>query len=112
MNDDTQLSNSVKTGVKFAGEYIMPGGSNLVKGDLKQAGIHAILGLAARVVFGFPGLLLVSANSFTKAATGRHLYEHLGLDDDDTTTSHTSDSDVNATRVKSSTTSTQVKTGS
>jgi hypothetical protein len=83
MAEDTGLSNPVKTGIKFAGEYVVPGGSNLVKGDLKQAGLHAVAGLVARVAFGLPGLLLVSVNSLTKATTGRHLYEHLGLDDNE-----------------------------
>ena len=71
----------MKLGVQFASEVLMPGGSNLVKGDLKQAGIHAVLGIAARAVFGLPGLILVSANSFTKASTGRSLLEHLNLQD-------------------------------
>ena len=70
---------SVKNGLRFVGEYLVPGGSNLVKGDYKQAGLHAALGLAARAAFGLPGLLLVSVNSLTKASTGRHLHEHLGL---------------------------------
>lgn len=83
MAEDTGLSEPVKTGIKFAGEYVMPGGSNLVKGDLKQAGLHAVAGLVARVAFGLPGLLIVSINSLTKATTGRHLYEHLGLNENE-----------------------------
>jgi len=62
---------------EFASEVMVPGGANLVKGDLKQAGLHAVLGIAAKMAFGFPGLLLVSANSFSKAVTGNHLYESL-----------------------------------
>lgn len=79
MSDGTDSVESLKTGVEFAGEAIVPGGSNLVKGDFVQGGLHAVLGLAAKAMFGFPGLLLVSANSFTKARTGRHIHEHLGL---------------------------------
>lgn len=70
---------SVKKGLLFSSEFLVPGGSNLIQGNLKQAGIHAVLGLAARAMFGVPGLIAVSANSFTKALTGRHLYEHLGV---------------------------------
>jgi len=73
MRNDT--AKSLRTGVQFSSEVLFPGGSNLVKGDLKQGGIHAVLGVAARMAFGFPGLLLVSANSLSKAVTGRHLYE-------------------------------------
>jgi hypothetical protein len=65
--------------VLFTSEYLLPGGSNLAQGDIVQGGIHVGLGFLARAVFGLPGLLLVSANSFTKAVTGRHLHEHLGL---------------------------------
>ena len=70
-----QSAEAVKLGAGFAGEVLVPGGSNLVKGDFKQAGIHAVLGIAAKMAFGFPGMLLVSANSFSKAVTGHHLYE-------------------------------------
>ena len=70
---------SLKLGAKFASEAVFPGGSNLLKGDLKQGGIHAGLGFLAKGFFGVPGLLLVSANSFSKAVTGSHLHEHLGL---------------------------------
>jgi len=65
----------LKAGVQFSSEVLFPGGSNFVNGDLRQGSIHAVLGVAARLAFGFPGLVLVSANSLTKAVTGRHLYE-------------------------------------
>jgi len=71
-NDATK---SLKAGVQFSSEVLFPGGSNFVKGDLRQGSIHAVLGVAARLAFGFPGLVLVSANSLAKAVTGRHLYE-------------------------------------
>ena len=65
--------------VDLAGEYLVPGGSNLIEGNYLQGAIHAVLGLLAKSVFGLPGLILVSANSFTKANTGRHIHQHLGL---------------------------------
>jgi Family of unknown function (DUF6072) len=67
----------LNTGVKFASEVLIPGGSNLVKGDFVTGAIHAVLGLAARAMFGLPGLLIVSANSFSKATTGRNLMENM-----------------------------------
>lgn len=66
---------AVKTGVQFAGEVIVPGGSNLVGGDYKTGGVYAALGLAAKAVFGVPGLLIVSASSFANAVTGRNLID-------------------------------------
>lgn len=66
---------AVKTGVQFAGEVIIPGGSNLVGGDYKTGGVYAALGLAAKAIFGVPGLLVVSASSFANAVTGRNLID-------------------------------------
>jgi hypothetical protein len=79
MVNDTASVQGLKTGVEFASEVLVPGGSNLVKGDLKQGAIHTVLGFAARAAFGLPGLVLVSANSFTKAVSGHHLHELLQL---------------------------------
>lgn len=79
MSKGTDLAKPVKTGVQVLAEYLLPGGSNLANGNIEQAGIHAVLGLAARAVLGVPGLLLVSANSLSKAMTGQHLYEYAGL---------------------------------
>ena len=76
---DIKLSKPVKQSVSFISEAILPGGSNLIQGDVKEGLAHTALGFAAKLVFGLPGLLVVSADSFTKATTGRHLYEHLGL---------------------------------
>ncbi|MGB8508922.1 MAG: DUF6072 family protein [Pyrinomonadaceae bacterium] len=76
---ESEANDTVKRTVQFASEYLVPGGSNLIQGDIKQGGLHVALGFLARAAFGVPGLLVVSANSFTKAVTGRHLYEHLGL---------------------------------
>lgn len=71
----------LKNAISFASEAVVPGGSNLVKGDLKQAAIHGAAGLVAKSLFGLPGLILVTANSFVKATTGAHLHDHLGLRD-------------------------------
>jgi hypothetical protein len=79
MANEPENLDPVKRTVLFTSEYLMPGGSNLVQGNITQGGLHIVLGLVARSVFGLPGLLAVSANSFSKAVTGRHLHEHLGL---------------------------------
>jgi Family of unknown function (DUF6072) len=79
----TESVQGVKTGLQFVTEAIspIPGGSNLINGDFKQAGIHAGIGILAGVLFGLPGLLVVKANSFTKATTGRSLLEYLNVGD-------------------------------
>ena len=79
MASATENVQTVKTGLQFVSEAVIPGGSNLINGDLKQAAIHAVLGIIAGSVFGIPGALLVAANSFTKATTGHHIYEALNI---------------------------------
>jgi len=79
-NENTQtLDQPVKNVVQLASEFVVPGGSNLINGDIKQGGMHVLLGLAAGAVLGPVGIFAVAANSFSKATTGRHLYEHLNL---------------------------------
>jgi hypothetical protein len=76
MASEKPETDNLKKGILLSSEYILPGGSNLLQGDLKQAGLHTVLGFAAKAMFGLPGLLIVSANSVSKALTGSHLYEH------------------------------------
>lgn len=77
--DPSDPVESIRNAVEFGSEVLIPGGSNLIKGDLKTGGAYALVGFAARAAFGLPGLLVVSASSITKAMTGRHLFEHIGL---------------------------------
>jgi hypothetical protein len=39
------------------------------------------MGLLAGALFGLPGVIVVAANSFTRATTGHHLYESLNIPD-------------------------------
>jgi len=77
MPSATDNLQTVKTGLQFASEVVIPGGSNLINGDIKQAGIHAVAGLVAGALFGPIGLIAVAANSFARATTGHHLFESL-----------------------------------
>jgi hypothetical protein len=72
-------SQVIGSAAQFASEAAFTGAANLIKGDVKQFAIHGLLGFAARAMFGMPGGLLISTNSFIKATTGLHLYEHLGM---------------------------------
>jgi hypothetical protein len=63
---------------EVASEVLIPGGANLIKGDLVNGGAHLVLGLVAKAMFGLPGILLVHANSLVKARTGQHLHGLLG----------------------------------
>lgn len=80
------MANEEKTGtevlgiaVKAASEYVVPGGANLIKGDLTTGVTYAALGFLAKAAFGIPGLIAVSLNSLTKSVTGRNALEHLGV---------------------------------
>jgi hypothetical protein len=66
-----------KTAAQLASEFLVPGASNYINGDFVTGGLHTLLGLAVRSVLGFPGMMIVSANSFAKATTGRNLLAHL-----------------------------------
>jgi hypothetical protein len=69
----------LRTGLAFASEVLIPGGSNLLTGNYTQAAIHAGLGILAGAFFGLPGVIIVAANSFTKSTTGQSLYESLNF---------------------------------
>ena len=62
---------STKVVVGALSEALVPGGSHLVRGDLKEGAVHLILGLAASLTIGPIGLLLVKANSLSKSTTGQ-----------------------------------------
>lgn len=72
-----ESAQAVKRSLQFATESVVPGGSNLLNGDFKSAGIYLIAGVLAKAVFGWPGVIFVGANSYTKARTGKSLIEHL-----------------------------------
>jgi hypothetical protein len=82
MSDDPTQPNVaevINTGLKLGAEVLVPGGSNIVKGDLGTAAAHVVLGLGTKALFGLPGLIAVSANSLSNAFTGRGLLSHLGF---------------------------------
>lgn len=66
-----------KLAVGVLSEAIIPGGSNLVKGDLTQGACHLILGIAAGMALGPLGVLAVKANSLAKATTGQSVIEQV-----------------------------------
>lgn len=73
----TESSNEpIKTAVQLGSEFVVPGGSNFIKGDIKTGGLHLLLGLAAGALLGPIGVLAVGANSFSRATTGQNVYEH------------------------------------
>lgn len=78
MADELGGNSALQRTAEVASEYLIPGGANLIKGDLVSGGAHLIMGVVAKVVFGVPGILLVHANSLMKARTGQNLHSLLG----------------------------------
>lgn len=78
MADELGGNTAIQRTAEIASEYLIPGGANMIKGDLINGGAHMVLGVVAKAVFGLPGILLVHANSLVKARTGHHLHSLLG----------------------------------
>jgi hypothetical protein len=72
-----QAPADLATLMKMLGEFVVPGGSLLVSGNLRKGLAHLASGLIAKAVLGVPGLLLVHANSLSNFQSGKHLHKHL-----------------------------------
>ncbi|HEX2047654.1 MAG TPA: DUF6072 family protein [Acidimicrobiales bacterium] len=70
-------SDPVRNIVALGSEALVPGGSHWVKGDIPSGLLHTVAGLLATAVWGLPGRALVSASSYSKATTGKRLFEHV-----------------------------------
>lgn len=70
---------ALRNAALFAGEVVVPGGSNLLSGNIGPGLFYAALGTFVKATIGLPAFLLVSASSFTRATSGKHLTEVLPL---------------------------------
>ena len=70
-------SGAVGNVMKLAGEYLLPGASGLVDGNIKAGAGHTLLGLAGNALLGPAGLLLVKANSYSYSVSEKHLHQHI-----------------------------------
>ncbi len=71
----SNATNPTKVAVGFVSEALVPGGSNLLKGDYTQGAIHLVLGVVAVMTVGPLGLIAVKAHSLVKAHTGQSLLD-------------------------------------
>ncbi len=70
--------NTLNDGVKLLGEVVLtPGASLLLDGNIKAGMGHVVVGMLARVIFGFPGALLVAADSYSESVTGKSLLANI-----------------------------------
>lgn len=77
INLATKDVNLLAEGLKIAGDLLIPGTSLIAQSDYKRGLIHAGVGIAARVAFGAPGVVLTAANSYCTARTGEGLITKL-----------------------------------
>lgn len=73
-------SETLANGAKLIGDYIMPGVSLAVKGDIKQGAAHAAVAIGAATLLGgflVPVVWAVAGlNSFATSTTGKNVVEH------------------------------------
>lgn len=76
----TEPARELVNGIKLVGELVLPGASLWVKGEILNGAVHTVLGLGAKALLGAAGpagLLLVAADSYSKSATDKYLWDHL-----------------------------------
>ena len=82
INQKLESAKTVQTVQKVAqcaSEAFVPGGSNFLKGDLKQGSIHAVAAFAGAAIIGPVGWVAAIADSLSVSQTGKHLHQHLGF---------------------------------
>ena len=70
-------SGDVGNTIKLVGEYLVPGASGLVDGDIKAGVGHTLLGVAGLTLLGPTGLILAKANSYSYSVSEKHLHQHV-----------------------------------
>jgi len=78
-NGNTSNNNSAKiltNGVKLVGEAVVPGASLLMDGKVVDGAAHVLVGLAARLLLGPIGLVVVAADSYSKSVAGKSLWDY------------------------------------
>ena len=74
MTNSKEEVNVLAEGLKIAGDlFLAPGTSLIAQADYKRGLVHVGVGLAAKVAFGVPGVVLTAANSYCTARTGEGL---------------------------------------
>jgi hypothetical protein len=76
-NSATPSPGAIDNAVKLGAEYILPGGSLLLNGRIKEGGLHTAAGWLGSAILGPVGWLLVVANSYSRSTTNRNLIEHV-----------------------------------
>ena len=63
-------------GAKALGDVVIaPGTSLIVQGEVKSGALHVLSGVVARSFFGPIGWLAVGADAYSRAVTGKHIWD-------------------------------------
>jgi len=74
-----ELAKTIDTAVKFVGDFaVLPGASQLLKGQLGSGIGHAAAGFVGGALLGPVGWVLVAANSFTRSICDKHVWQLVG----------------------------------
>lgn len=74
---ETQGVSVLANGAKLLGETMIPGASLLLEGQFVSGIAHTAAGIGARLALGPIGVVLVCADSFSKATTDKFLWDHV-----------------------------------
>jgi hypothetical protein len=80
MSDAITPAGMVTNGVKLVGETMLPGASLLMDGNVVNGAAHIAVGAAAAAFVAPWAVVLVIANSFSKSASGKNLWQHVSTD--------------------------------
>ena len=68
----------LENAVKLIGESVItPGASQWLDGDVRSGAVYLLAGIAARIVFGPVGVLLVAIDSYSESVSEKHLHQHI-----------------------------------
>jgi len=83
-NDTPHPGEQILNAVKFVADTaVLPGSSQLLEGSVGTGLLYGAAGLAAKTIFG-PWLWLgVGLDSYSKSATGKHLWQLIGNSTDE-----------------------------
>ena len=68
-------TNVLANGVKLVGETLIPGSSLMMDGRIGSGMLHTVAAVVAGAVLGPIGMILVIANSYSKAVNDQHLWQ-------------------------------------
>jgi hypothetical protein len=68
----------IENAVKLIGESVVtPGASQWLDGNIRSGAVYLLVGVAARMLLGPIGPVLVAIDSYSESVSEKHLHEHI-----------------------------------